>query len=65
MLALCFINVGLQAGIVKAKLHPRVCISKGCSVESDFSKMGTKLAPVKMLTLCCALCTGEVLQFGK
>lgn len=64
MLALCFINVGLQAGIVKAKLHPRVCISKGCSVESDFSKMGTKLA-LLMLALCCALCTGEVLQFGK
>lgn len=44
MLALCFINVGLQAGIVKAKVHPRVCVSKGCSVESDFSKMGTKQA---------------------
>lgn len=62
MLALCFINVGLQAGIVKAKLHPPVCISKGSSVESDFSKMGTKLAPVNA---CFVLCPGEVLQFGK
>lgn len=53
MLALCFIDVGLQTGIVKAKLHPRVCISKGCSVELDFSKMGTKYAPVNACFVLC------------
>lgn len=54
MLDLCFINVGLQGDIVKTKLHPCLCISKSCSVESDFSKMGPN-KPVFLLALCCVL----------
>lgn len=39
------------------------CISKGRSVESDFSKMGTN-KPLLMLALCRALCAGESCSLG-
>lgn len=63
MLALCFINVGLQVGIVKAKLHLCVCISKGCGVEL-IQQEGNTTKPLLVFALCCAPCAGGVLQFG-
>lgn len=40
MLALCFIMLGSK--LVLLGLHPRVFISKGCSIGLDFIEMETK-----------------------